>query len=92
MTKIASLIVLSLLMVACGTKPVSVTQKFPDAPPELLKKCEQLKQVETGKVAITDLLKTVVENYALYYECSNRVDGWHDWHRVQKDVFDSVKK
>ena len=79
-----------LLLSGCMTLPVS--QKFPDAPPELLKRCEQLLEVEQGKNAITDILKVVVENYTLYYKCSNRVDGWITWHGVQRSISEEVKK
>ena len=81
----------ALMTVGCTTT-VPVTAKFPDSPPELKKRCEDLKQVEAGKTAITDLLKTVVENYIFYYECSNRVDGWIDWHTQQKKIFENVNK
>jgi hypothetical protein len=86
----ASIIILSLLA-GCSTT-VPVVAKFPDAPPELLKRCEDLKKVEEGKNSITDVLKVVVENYTMYYQCSNRVEGWHDWHKSQKEIFDSVGK
>jgi hypothetical protein len=86
----AAIIVVALITSGCSTT-VPVTVKFPLAPPELMKQCEQLKQVVTdGKnqgVPITELLKTVVENYQLYYECRNRVEGWHDWYRVQSDLW-----
>ncbi len=80
-----------LLLTGCTTV-VPVPQKFPDAPPELLKQCEALLEVEAGKTANTDLLKTVVHNYTLYYQCSNKVDGWITWHGDQKNISESVKK
>ena len=75
----------------CATT-VPVTAKFPDAPPELLKKCVELQQVESGKNSITDLLKTVVNNYTLYYQCANRVEGWQEWHKQQKAIFEKAGK
>lgn len=72
-------------------QPVPIVPKFPDATPELLKKCEDLKTVEGDKVAITELLKTIVHNYTLYYECSNKVDGWKEWYDSQKKIYDTVK-
>lgn len=83
--------VLLLVISGCSTT-VPVTAKFPPAPPELLKQCEDLKQIEPGKTAITDMLKVVVDNYVLYYKCSNRVEGWIDWHIEQKKIFDEVGK
>jgi hypothetical protein len=56
-----------------------------------MKKCESLKKIEGDKVAITEMLKVIVHNYSLYYECSTKVDGWQDWYNEQKKIFDSVK-
>jgi hypothetical protein len=86
-------IILSLVLFlsACSTT-VPVKQKFPVAPKELLEKCPQLNTVEQGKTAITDLVKTVVENYKLYYQCSLKQEGWSDWYTEQKEVFDQVNK
>jgi len=83
----------ALLMTACSTPPVPVKRNFPNAPAILLEKCESLLKVENhpNGVAITELLKTVVTNYALYYECSAKVDGWQDWYKDQKKIHESVK-
>ena len=83
-------LLLILLLAGCSTV-VPVKQKFPNATPELMKKCESLKKIEGDKVAITDMLKVIVQNYSLYYECSTKVDGWQDWYNEQKKIFDSVK-
>ena len=80
-----------LLLAGCTTTVVPVKQKFPNATPELMKKCESLKKIEGDKVAITDMLKVIVQNYSLYYECSTKVDGWQDWYNEQKKIFDNVK-
>lgn len=80
---------LLVLLTACSVVPVK--RKFPDAPEVLLKTCDDLRTLEGNKVAITDLLKTIVDNYRIYYECSNKVDGWQDWYKDQKRIFDSVK-
>lgn len=78
----------------CMTKPVPVRMEFPDAPQSLLKKCEELKTVEpkAGGTPITELLKTVVTNYTMYYECSNKVDGWNEWYTSIKKIYDEVGK
>jgi hypothetical protein len=82
-------VVLALFLAGCQTVPTQ--RNFPDAVPELMKSCSQLQQVPEGKTAITDLLKVVVSNYTLYYECSNRVDGWKDWYTKQKKTYEEVK-
>lgn len=86
-------LILALTISGCGMfkQPVPIVPKFPDATPELLKKCEELKIVEGDKVAITELLKTVVNNYTLYYECSTKVEGWQEWYNNQKKVFEQLK-
>lgn len=81
-----------LLLAGCASTPVPVTQKFPAAVPELMKKCESLKKVEGDKVAITEMLKVIVQNYTLYYECSTKVDGWQDWYNEQKKIYEDVAK
>ena len=83
-----------LFLSGCMTKPVPVKMEFPDAPQSLLKKCEELKTVEpkAGGTPITELLKTVVTNYTMYYECSNKVDGWNEWYSRTKEIYDEVGK
>lgn len=83
-----------LLITGCMTKPVPVKMEFPNAPQSLLKKCEELKTIEpkAGGTPITDLLKSVVANYTLYHECSNKVDGWNEWYTNMKKIYDEVGK
>jgi hypothetical protein len=80
---------LALVLAACSTVPVK--QKFPDAPKALVERCESLKKIEGDKVAITEMLKVVVQNYGMYYECAAKVDGWNDWYLEQKRIYESVK-
>ena len=87
--KLTSL-VLALFLVGCST-PVSVKQKFPDVPKALVERCESLKKIEGDKVAITEMLKVVVQYYGMYYECAAKVDGWNDWYQEQKRIYESVK-
>lgn len=72
-------------------QPVPIKVEFPKPVPELMKKCEELKIVTGDKVAITELLKIVVHNYTLYYECSTKVEGWQEWYNTQKKIFESSK-
>lgn len=84
-------LILTLFLAGCTTA-VPVKQKWPEAPKELLEKCEALKKADVNKPAITDLLKTVVENYSLYYQCSAKVEGWQEWYEGQKKIFESANK
>jgi hypothetical protein len=81
---------LTLVLTACST-PVPVKQKFPEVPKALVERCESLKKIEGDKVAITEMLKVVVQNYGMYYECAAKVDGWNDWYLEQKRIYESVK-
>jgi hypothetical protein len=86
------LIPLVLLLSACATTPVPIERKFPPYPKALSEKCEPLKTIEpTDKVAITDMLKVVVENYVRYYNCATKVEGWQEWYTEQKKIFEDIK-
>jgi uncharacterized lipoprotein YmbA len=87
--KYISLILVALLT-ACSTA-VPVVQKFPDVPNTLVEKCESLRKIDGDRVAITEMLKVVVQNYGMYYECAAKVDGWNDWYLEQKRIYESVK-
>jgi hypothetical protein len=80
---------LAVFLSACSTAPVK--QKFPEVPKALVERCESLKKIEGDKVAITEMLKVVVQNYGMYYECAAKVDGWNDWYLEQKRIYESVK-
>jgi starvation-inducible outer membrane lipoprotein len=80
---------LALVLAACSTAPVK--QKFPEVPKALVERCESLKKIEGDSVAITEMLKVVVQNYGMYYECAAKVDGWNDWYLEQKRIYESVK-
>lgn len=80
-----------LLVLLVGCSAVPVARKFPEVPTAITEKCENLKKIEGDKVAITEMLKVIVHNYTLYYECSTKVEGWNDWYTEQKKIFDSVK-
>lgn len=75
----------SFFIVGCTTVPVE-SRKFPDAPPVLMQKCENLKMIDGNQVSIVDMLKVVVENYTLYHECSLKVDGWIEWYKKQSKI------
>jgi hypothetical protein len=85
-----ALLILAVFLTACST-PVPVKQKFPEVPTALVERCESLKKVEGDRVAITEMLKVVVQNYGMYYECAAKVDGWNDWYLEQKRIYESVK-
>lgn len=83
-------LILAVALAGCST-PTPIKREFPQATKTLMESCPDLQKIEGDKVAITELLKTVVNNYALYYQCANKVDGWKEWYEEQKKIYDSVK-
>lgn len=92
--KTLTILIFSLMLSGCAliTKFLPAKPKWPEAVPELTQPCPELKQIEGDKVAITDLLRTVANNYALYYECSIKNEGWNKWYKEQKEIYDKVGK
>lgn len=85
-------ILIPLLAVITGcstTVPVSV--KFPDAPQRLFQPCPKLEVVKDD-VKLSELTTTVTNNYQTYHNCANTVEGWHDWYKTQKSLFDKASK
>ena len=78
------------LLVGCDTVPV-VLEKFPEAPKELLAKCEQLKAANDN-VKLSELAKNITDNYKLFHLCSNKNDGWVEWYNKQRKIFNEAHK
>jgi hypothetical protein len=89
MTKYLALFLL-ILMSGCSTV-VPVTVKFPDAPDRIKIKCPQLKTLNE-EAKLSDIAKTVTENYTTYYECAVRNDSWIEWYETQKIIFEKLNK
>jgi len=85
------LLSLVLWLSACST-PVPVRQEFPVAPAALLERCPDLLTIDDGKNSMRDMLKVVIQNYALYYQCAEKTHGWQDWYGQQKKIHESVNK
>lgn len=45
----------------------------------------------TSDVKISELLRTVTENYGTYYQTREQLIGWQQWYNEQKKIFESVK-
>ena len=82
-------IVVLILVVGCSTT-VPVTAKFPQVPERLMQPCPQLEKLE-NEAKLSDVAKTVTNNYTKYHECSIQNDSWIEWYSTQKQVFESVK-
>jgi hypothetical protein len=84
------LLSLVLLLSACSTS-VPVRQPFPVAPAALLERCPDLLTIDDGKNSMRDMLRVVIQNYALYYQCAEKTHGWQDWYGQQKKIHESVR-
>ena len=83
-------ILLSLLLVCCGTV-VPVTNTFPDAPSDIaLARCPQLQKI-ADNAQLSDVAKTVTINYGTYYECAVKTDAWIEWYQKQQQIFNNIK-
>jgi hypothetical protein len=82
-------ILLLLIVSGCSTT-VPVTAKFPDVPERLLAKCPQLEKLE-NEAKLSDISKTITNNYTTYYECAVKDDAWIKWYQTQKQIFEGIK-
>ena len=81
---------LLILMSGCSTV-VPVTVKFPDATDRIKIRCPQLKTLNE-EAKLSDVAKTITENYTTYYECAVRNDTWIEWYETQKIIFEKLNK
>ena len=81
---------LLLLMVGCSTT-APVTMKFPEGPGNVaMTICPQLEKVQ-GDSKLSDVTKTITNNYGTYYECAVKNDAWIEWYQKQKIIFEGIK-
>ena len=80
---------LFVLMTGCSTV-VPVKYKFPDVPERLMVKCPQLEKVSETPT-LSDVAKTITNNYTTYYDCAVKHDAFIEWYNIQKNIFESVK-
>ena len=82
-------LLIAVTLVGCSTT-VPVTRKFPEAPQTLIEKCPELKKLAQD-AKLSDVARTVVENYTQYQHCSNKSEAWVEWYNTQKKIFEEVK-
>jgi hypothetical protein len=85
------LVLLLLILVSGCSTVVPVTVKFPDAPDRIKIKCPQLKTLNED-AKLSDIAKTVTENYTTYYECAVKHDAWIEWYETQKIILEKLNK
>lgn len=77
------------LCTGCST-PVPIRPQFPPVPEALMERCPQLKTIAPDNTDVREFLKTVIENYAYYYQCSEKTHTWQDWYRESKKIYEDV--
>jgi len=82
---------LILMLTACAT-PVPVKQRWPDVPSVLMERCPPLKQIPVDRAGLRDMLITVIENYAVYYQCADRMHTWQEWYTQHQKIFQEVNQ
>lgn len=85
------IVVLSAVLLSACSSLYPVKQEFPVAPQVLLEKCPDLMVIDDGKNSLRDMLKVVIQNYATYYQCAEKTQGWQDWYQDQKKIYNGVK-
>jgi hypothetical protein len=85
------LIILSAFILTGCSTAVPVTAKFPEVPEILTTKCPPLKQLKDDS-KLSEISKTVVENYTSYYECAVIVEHWNEWYQIQKNIYEKAGK
>ena len=82
-------IVLMFLITGCSTV-VPVKVKFPELPTDLTVQCAPLKKV-AEEAKLSDIAKTVTDNYQLYHLCSVNNGALLEWITTQKKIFEEVQ-
>jgi len=90
---VLSIITLFMLAMCSGCSTVvPVTAKFPDAPGRgAATACPDLKKLPDA-VTLSEVSRTVNQNYTLYYECAVKLDAWLEWYNTQRTIFDHAGK
>jgi hypothetical protein len=46
----------------------------------------------TSNVEVPELLETITENYATYYEQTLKLKAWQEWYKKNKEIFDKAEQ
>ena len=92
-TLIVMTIMLLFILAMCAgcSTTVPVVAKFPPVPERLLEKCPNLEKLKDDP-QLSDVAKTINNNYTTYYTCAVKNDAWIEWYNVQKNIFEGIAK
>ena len=65
--------------------------QWPEAPPNLMEPASNLDSLPEDKKSLTDLIQNANENYGKYYQLKEKYEGWQDWYKSQKQIYESIK-
>lgn len=83
-------VALSMVVAGCATS-VPVTAKFPEPPGrQAMIPCPDLQKLEDGS-RLSDVARTVTNNYTTYYGCAAKSDAWIEWYQIQREIFQNAK-
>ena len=82
-------LLVALLLAGCAVVPVK--HSFPEAPNTLLEKCADLQPLQED-AKLSDVAKSVTNNYTAYHICSSKHDSFVEWYFIQKKIFEDVNK
>jgi hypothetical protein len=85
------LILLVLIIITGCSTPAPIVPAFPAVPVNLKQACPDLKNVDESTTKLSDIVKSVADNYRQYYDCKSQVDDWIEWYNTQKGIFDKIK-
>jgi hypothetical protein len=84
------LLILAFVILSGCSTTVPVTVKFPSIPEELNIQCPPLNKIpEDAK--LSDISKTITENYKQYKDCSANNSGLIEWFNKQKKLFEELQ-
>lgn len=86
------IVAVALLLSGCWRGSVPIQPQFPPVPQALMESCPQLKTIAQDNTDVRDFLKTVIENYAYYYQCSDKNQAWQEWYRESKKIYENIAK
>jgi hypothetical protein len=89
---ILAIVIMFVLAISGCATAVPVVAKFPEPPGRLItQRCPDLQKLN-DEARLSDISKTVAQNYSLYYECAVKTDAWIEWYNVQKILFEGAGK
>jgi hypothetical protein len=80
------IVLVTVMITGCVTVPPEYP-KFPAVPDEIKTVCPALREIEPT-TKLSDVVKSVVDNYGTYHECRIQIEGWIEWYNTQKEIYD----